>query len=138
MGSPQILLRAYQLRIIKNTQVIEWFIFIPIHTYSQFILYMRDDFRRTSFPKYEALNEKAYILGLYWYWILWDVSIVQFRSNLLIDVQFIEDIDQMCMCVDEIDTANKLNRDNNTQFYITTSGDKKNIILLKNYHICNS
>ena len=54
-----------------------------------------------------------------------------FRSNLLIDVQFIEDIDQMCMCVYEIDTANKSNRDNNTQFYITTSGDKKNKILLK-------
>ena len=35
------------------------------------------------------------------------------------------------MCVYEIDTANKSNRDNNTQFYITTSGDEKNKILLK-------
>ena len=61
---------------------------------------------------------------------------MQFRSNLLIDVQFIEDIDQMCMWVYEIDTANKSSRDNNTQFYITTSGDEKNQILLKNYHIC--
>ena len=61
---------------------------------------------------------------------------MQFKSNLLIDVQCIKGIDQMCMCVYKIPTSNNSNRDNNRQFYITTSGDEKNQIPLKNYHIC--